>query len=99
MAAASAECSTKPAAASSASETRVAITVEELRKPCHQTVELRLAADVDLDHLPVLDRLAVQRRRLITPVLRVRHQLAVVHRMHGLPDRDRLDAPLLVADD
>src|SRR3954464_11348704 len=76
---------------------------EEKRMPPEGTLaafSCRLAlVDGYLNHLSELDRRAINRRRLVSPLLRGGHELRVIHRMDGQSKRDVYHASLLIDDD
>src|SRR3954452_17967222 len=76
---------------------------EEKRMPPEGTLaafSCRLAlVDGYLNHLPELDRRAINRRRLVSPLLRGGHELRVIHRMDRHSQRDVDHASLLIDDD
>src|SRR6266566_5354700 len=73
-----------------------------LECPWHQPGSVflrRVRCDGDLDRLAILDRDAVDSRRLVMPVLRRRERQFVVLRRDRLRHRCRLDVAVLVNDD
>src|SRR5215831_14763270 len=58
-----------------------------------------LPLHINLHHLPVLDRLAIEQRGSVLPHFCGRQELRVVPRVHRLPYRDALDVAFLVDDD